>query len=132
MQHIHGSGDEGLVSSVAVPLLTTQVKMLEFGSKLMSSHTASLALHCCQFTPLDGSTSFVPAFHAVYKVLNALLVHNTNTVYGVIPSFLSCTKHILLHCCGIQIKDLVTGVVEPYSVFHGRCSGCEWILIPEC
>ncbi|XP_021345376.1 unhealthy ribosome biogenesis protein 2 homolog [Mizuhopecten yessoensis] len=95
MQHIHGSGDERLVSSVAVPLLTTQVKMLEFGSKLMSSHTASLALHCCQFTPLDGSTSFVPAFHAVYKVLNALLVHNTNTVYGVIPSFLSCTKRLL-------------------------------------
>lgn len=95
MQHIQGINEEKLVSSLAVPILTTLVRMLDFGPKLMSSHTAVLTLHCCQFTPLDGSTSFVPAFHAVYDVLNALLVHHTNTVYGVIPSFLSSTKRLL-------------------------------------
>ncbi|XP_033739006.1 unhealthy ribosome biogenesis protein 2 homolog [Pecten maximus] len=95
LQHLHCSDDERLISSLAVPILTTQVRMLELGPKLMSSHTASLTLHCCQFIPLDGRTSFVPAFHAVYNVLNALLVHHTNTVYQVIPSFLSSTKRLL-------------------------------------
>ncbi|XP_060077865.1 unhealthy ribosome biogenesis protein 2 homolog [Ylistrum balloti] len=128
MQHVNGIDDEGLISSLAVPVLTTLVRMLEFGPKLMSSYTASMALHCCQFTPLDGSTSFVPAFHAVYNVLNALLVHHTNTVYSVIPSFLSCTKRLLKVVVNRgdqerigQDPDVLTKLIDCTLLFDRLC-----------
>jgi hypothetical protein len=61
----------------------------------MSPHRAVQSLHSCQYLPLEGAT-FVPALRAMYGILNALLLHHTNTVYGAIPAFISCAKNILL------------------------------------
>lgn len=61
----------------------------------MSSQCAAMALQSCGWIPSCTLSNF-PAFQAVCAVLTSLMVHHTETVLKVIPTFISCVNHILL------------------------------------
>lgn len=60
----------------------------------MSSQCATMALQSCGYIP-SCILSHYPAFLAVCGVLTSLIVHHTETVFKVIPTFISCANHIL-------------------------------------
>lgn len=62
---------------------------------LMSSQCAAMALQSCGWIPSCTLSNF-PAFQAVCAMLTSLMVHHTETVLKVIPTFISCVNHILL------------------------------------
>ena len=61
----------------------------------MSSQCAAMALQSCGWIPSCTLSNF-PAFQAVCAVLTSLMVHHTETVLKVIPTFISCVNHIPL------------------------------------
>lgn len=65
-----------------------------FLQSLMSSQYAVLSLQSCGSIPLCTSQHYT-AFHAMCGVLTSLMLHHTETVLKVIPTFISCTNHIL-------------------------------------
>lgn len=65
-----------------------------FFQALMSSQCATMALQSCGYIP-SCILSHYPAFLAVCGVLTSLIVHHTETIFKVIPTFISCANHIL-------------------------------------
>ncbi|KAK3576784.1 hypothetical protein CHS0354_014606 [Potamilus streckersoni] len=95
LQQLVDMTEESLVIDISIPILQTQAKTLKLGPVLMSPWLAIMCLQSCQYMPLFGRT-YVPAFNAVYEVLNELLVHHTETVLQAIPPFISASKRLLM------------------------------------
>ena len=47
-------------------------------------------------TEAHGFSIFLQYYHALYGLLNELLVHHTSVVLEAIPAFIAAAKHILL------------------------------------
>lgn len=86
--------EEGIFHHLIVPLLTCQSDMLNFGPALMSSQCATMALQSCSYIP-SCNLSHYPAFLAVCGVLTSLIVHHTETIFKVIPTFISCANRLM-------------------------------------
>lgn len=86
--------EESIFHHLIVPILTCQSGMLNFGPALVSSQCATMALQSCGYIPLC-ILSHYPAFLAVCGVLTSLIVHHTETVFKVIPTFISCANHLM-------------------------------------
>uniref|UniRef100_A0A8W8LUW4 Nucleolar 27S pre-rRNA processing Urb2/Npa2 C-terminal domain-containing protein n=1 Tax=Magallana gigas TaxID=29159 RepID=A0A8W8LUW4_MAGGI len=102
--------EEGIFHHLVVPLLTCQSDMLNFGPALMSSQCATMALQSCGYIP-SCILSHYPAFLAVCGVLTSLIVHHTETIFKVIPTFISCANHILF----------TTNVFDRIFIVSGHC-----------
>lgn len=81
-----------------------------FFQALMSSQCATMALQSCGYIP-SCILSHYPAFLAVCGVLTSLIVHHTETIFKVIPTFISCANHILF----------TTNVFDRILIVSGHC-----------
>lgn len=86
--------EKAIFHHLIVPILTCQSDMLNFGPALMSSQSATMALQSCGYIP-PCILSHYPAFRAVCGVLTSLLVHHTEAVFKVIPTFISCANRLM-------------------------------------
>ncbi|XP_052792567.1 uncharacterized protein LOC128226647 [Mya arenaria] len=111
VERLQGWDDRSVVMEITVPLLQAQQQLLLLGKKFLPSQTVMLAMHSCVFTPLEGST-YLPAFHAVCNLLNALLVHHTETVFQNVPTFIACAKRLLLSVVEHSDQDQVSGKAD--------------------
>ncbi|XP_041373403.1 unhealthy ribosome biogenesis protein 2 homolog [Gigantopelta aegis] len=94
---VDGNVHEDVVLRVAVPVVTSQLQMINYGLILMSSHLAVNCLHSCLIMPLEGVSyeTFVPAFRAVYGVLNSLMLNHTEHMLQSIPSLVVAVTRLM-------------------------------------
>ncbi|KAL4229471.1 rRNA primary transcript metabolism protein [Mactra antiquata] len=106
IQHRHG-----YMYDIGIPILNIQKQMLSKGEKFLTSKSSILCLHSCIYTPLQGS-HYIPAFHAVYNILNTLLVHHKDTVFLNIPAYTECCKTLLLSVVEQSDQDVISDKPE--------------------
>ncbi|XP_056018532.1 unhealthy ribosome biogenesis protein 2 homolog [Ostrea edulis] len=118
--------EDALILHLAVPILNCQEDMLNFGPSLMSSQYAVLSLQSCGSIPLCTSQHYT-AFHAMCGVLTSLMLHHTETVLKVIPTFISCTNHLMKFLIKMGNQEVLT---DMDSV--DECRNCAHLLNKLC
>ncbi|XP_064601051.1 unhealthy ribosome biogenesis protein 2 homolog [Liolophura sinensis] len=105
LEELRWRSNPELITGVLVPVLQLEHRMLQFGEVLMSDQTAGVVLHGCQLNLLDRCPAqlYGRVFTCVYNVLNAFMVHHTDTLLRSIPSVVSACK--LMMCSLIQRSD---------------------------
>ena len=78
---------------------------------LLTAQSVIACLHSCVSCPLEGASSlpvFTALFHALYSMMNEMLLHHQSIVLKSIPAFLSAAKDILFAFLFSMQKSVVS------------------------